>query len=73
MDGWVEQMDPHTNEYYYYNVDTGEQQWDIPEALGGEELKSAIVPRCEISFDWTTKTRKISQILESVDTIHKKL
>ncbi len=38
VDGWVEQMDPHTNEYYYYNVDTGEQQWDIPEALGGEKV-----------------------------------
>ena len=34
VDGWVEQMDPHTGEFYYYNVDTGEQQWDIPEALG---------------------------------------
>ena len=38
VDGWVEQMDPHSGEYYYYNVDTGDQQWDIPEALGGEKL-----------------------------------
>ena len=37
-DGWVEQMDPHTGEYYYYNVDTGEQTWDIPEALGGDKV-----------------------------------
>ena len=38
VDGWVEQMDPHSGEFYYYNVDTGEQQWDIPEALGGETI-----------------------------------
>ena len=38
VDGWVEQMDPHSGEYYYYNVDTGEQTWDIPEALGGESI-----------------------------------
>ena len=38
VDGWVEQMDPHSGEYYYYNVDTEEQSWDIPEALGGEEI-----------------------------------
>ena len=38
VDGWVEQMDLHTGEFYYYNVDTGEQQWDIPEALGGESI-----------------------------------
>ena len=25
-------------EYYYYNVDTGEQSWDIPEALGGDKV-----------------------------------
>ena len=36
-DGWVEQMDPHSGEYYYYNVDTGEQR-DIPEALGGDKV-----------------------------------
>ena len=38
VDGWVEQMDPHSGEYYYYNVDTGEQSWDIPEALGGDKV-----------------------------------
>ena len=38
VDGWVEQLDPHTGEYYYYNVDTGEQTWDTPEALGGEKM-----------------------------------
>ena len=38
VDGWVEQMDPHTGEFYYYNVDTGEQSWDIPEALGGQAI-----------------------------------
>ena len=38
VDGWVEQMDPHSGEYYYYNVDTEEQSWDIPEALGGQEI-----------------------------------
>ena len=38
VDGWVEQMDPHSGEYYYYNVDTGEQSWDIPEVLGGETM-----------------------------------
>ena len=38
VDGWVEQMDPHSGEFYYYNVETGEQQWEIPEALGGETL-----------------------------------
>ena len=31
-------MDPHSGEYYYYNVDTGEQSWDIPEALGGDKV-----------------------------------
>ena len=38
VDGWVEQMDPHSGQYYYYNVDTGDQQWDIPEAMGGDKL-----------------------------------
>ena len=38
VDGWVEQMDPGSGEFYYYNVDSGEQTWDIPEALGGTKI-----------------------------------
>ena len=38
IDGWVEQMDPHSGDFFYYNVETGDQTWDIPEALGGTKI-----------------------------------
>ena len=37
-EGWIEVMDAYSGEFYYFNVETEEQQWDIPESMGGEAV-----------------------------------